>query len=53
MFIPLAYQIWKTLKAIPNQRVSSKYRVELEGIKSNNIDLVQYEMYSYNLHVPI
>ena len=55
MFIPLAYQIWKTLKAISNQRVSSKYRVEPETIKSNDndIDLVQYEMYSYNLHVPI
>ena len=30
MFIPLAYQIWKTLKAMSNQRVSSKYRVEPE-----------------------
>ena len=36
MFIPLAYQIWKTLKAISNQRVSSKYRVEPESIKSND-----------------
>ena len=36
MFIPRAYQIWKILKAISNQRVSSKYRVEDGSIKSND-----------------
>ena len=36
MFIPLAHQIWKTLKAISNQRVSSKHRVKPEYINSNN-----------------
>ena len=38
MSIPLTYQIWKTLKAISNHRVSSKYRVEPESIKSNDDD---------------
>ena len=36
MFASLAYPIWKTLTAISNQRVSSKYRVEPESIKSND-----------------
>ena len=40
MFIPLAYQIRKTLKAVCNQRVSSKYRVEPESIKSNDNDIL-------------
>ena len=40
MFIPLAYQLWKTLKAVCNQRVSSKYRVEPESIKSNDNDIL-------------
>ena len=47
MFTSLAYPIWKTLKAISDQRVSSKYRVDPESIKSHDdilIDLVQYEM---------
>ena len=30
----------KTLKAIYNQRVSSKYRVEPESIKSNDNDIL-------------
>ena len=43
MFIPLAYQIWKTLKAKEsNQRVSSKYRVEPESIKSNDNDILSW-----------
>ena len=42
MFIPLACQIWKTLKAISNQRVNSKYRVEPESIKSNDIDILNW-----------
>ena len=42
MFIPPAYQIWKTLKAISNQRVSSKYRVEPESIKSNDNDILNW-----------
>ena len=42
MFIPLAYQIWKTLKAISNPGVSSKYRVEPESIKSNDNDILSY-----------
>ena len=42
MFIPLADQIWKTLKAISNQRVSSKYRVEPESIKSNDNDIFNW-----------
>ena len=37
---PLAYQGWKTLKAISNQRVSSKHRVEPESIKSNDNDVL-------------
>ena len=40
MFIPLPYQILKTFKAISNQRVSSKYRVEPESIKSNDNDIL-------------
>ena len=40
MFIPLVYQIWKTLKAISTQRVSSKYRVELESINSDDNDIL-------------
>ena len=40
MFIPLAYQIKKTSKTICNQRVSSKYRVEPESIKSNDNDIL-------------
>ena len=40
MFIPLAYQIRKTLKAISNQIVSSKYRVEPESVKSNDNDII-------------
>ena len=37
MFIPLVYEIWKTLKAESNERVSGKYRVEPEMmIKSND-----------------
>ena len=42
MFIPLAYQIWKTLKAISKQRVSSKDRVEPESIKSNDNDVLNW-----------
>ena len=42
MFIPLAYQIWKTLKAISNQRVSGKYRVEPESIKSTDNDILNW-----------
>ena len=33
--LPVAYQIWRTLNAISNQGVSSKYRVEPESIKSH------------------
>ena len=40
MFIPLVYQILKTLKAISNERVSSKYGVEPERIKSNDNDIL-------------
>ena len=61
MFIPLAYQIWKTLKAISNERVSSKYGVEPERIKSNDNDILNwlsivqnvipsFKSVSYNLH---
>ena len=39
MFIPLAYGIWETLKAISNQRAISKYRVEPENIESNDNDI--------------
>ena len=42
MFIRLAYQKWKTLKAIFNQRVSSKYRVEPESIESNDDDILNW-----------
>ena len=42
MFIPLAYQIKKALKAISNQRVSSKYRVKPESIKSNDNDTLNW-----------
>ena len=42
MFISLAYQICKTLKAISNQRKcqSSEYRVESESKKSNINDIL-------------
>ena len=40
MLIPLECQIRITLKAISNQRDSSKYIVEPENIKSNDIDLL-------------
>ena len=36
----IAYQIWKTLKAIFNQRDSSKYRVEPDSVKSNDNDIL-------------
>ena len=49
MFIPLAYQIWKTLKAIYNQGVSSKYRVEPESIKSNGNDIVNWLNIAWNV----
>ena len=43
MFIPLAYQIWKTLKTISNKgSVSSKYRVGPENKKSNVIDILNW-----------
>ena len=42
MFILLAYQIWKTLKAISNQRVSGKYRVEPESMKNNDNDILNW-----------
>ena len=32
--------VWKTLQAISNQRVSSKYRTEPESIKSNDNDIL-------------
>ena len=38
MFI--AYKIRKTLKAVSNQRVGSKCRVEAESIKSNDNDIL-------------
>ena len=60
----IAYQIWKTLKAISNQRDSSKYRVEPESVKSNDNDILNwlsivrnvtpsFYSVSYNLHAPI
>ena len=63
MFIPLAYQIWKILKAISNQRVSSKDRVVPESIKSNDKDnlnwlsvvwnvTTSFYSVSNNLHAP-
>ena len=42
MVIPLASQIWKTLKLISNQRVSIKYRFEPESIKSNDSDILNW-----------
>ena len=42
MFISLAYQIWKTLKAASNQKVSCKYRVEPESIKFNDNDILNW-----------
>ena len=42
MFIPVVYQISKTLKAISNKRVSSKYTVEPESIKSNDNDILNW-----------
>ena len=49
MFIPLAYQIWKTLKAISIERVSSKYRVEPERIKSNHNDILNWLSIVWNV----
>ena len=65
MFIPPAYQIWKTLmQYLTKVSVSSKYRVEPESIKSSNNDILNwlsiirnvtpsFESVSYNLHAPI
>ena len=64
MFIPLAHQIWKTLKAISNQsNVSSKHRVEPESVKSNDNDILNllsmiwnmtlsFQTVLYNFHAP-
>ena len=49
MFIPVAYQIWKTLKAISNQSVSSKYRVEAESIKINDNDIPNWVSTVWNV----
>ena len=64
MFIPLAHQIWKILKAISNQsNVSSKHRVEPESVKSNDNDILNllsmiwnmtlsFQTVLYNFHAP-
>ena len=64
MFIPLAHQIWKTLKAISNQsNVSSKHGVEPESVKSNDNDILNllsmiwnmtlsFQTVLYNFHAP-
>ena len=66
MFIPLAHQVRKILKAISNQKKCKvvKYRVEPESKKSNvndvlnwlsivwNVTISHYSV-SYNLHAPI
>ena len=62
MFIPLAYQIWKTL--MTKESVSSKYRVEPESKKRNVNDVLDwlsivrhitpsFWRVSYNLHAPL
>ena len=37
-----SYQTWKTLKALSNQRVSNKYKVEPESIRSNDNDILNW-----------
>ena len=51
MFIPLAYQVWKTLKAISNQRSVKveKYRVEPESKKSNVNDVFNWLSIVWNV----
>ena len=49
MFIPLAYQIWKKIKAISNQRVSCKDRVVPESMKSNDKDNLNWLSVVWNV----
>ena len=50
MFIPLAYQIWKTLKQYQTQEsVGSKYRVEPESKKSNFNDVLNWLSIVWNV----
>ena len=67
MFIPLAYQIWKTLNAISSQvdlakkSVCSKCGVEPENNVNDIFDWLSimwnvtpsFQSVSYNLHAPI
>ena len=67
MFIPLAYQIWKTINTISSQVdlakecVCSKYRVEPENNVNDIFDWLSIvrnvtpsvQSVSYNLHAPI